>query len=77
MDGADGGDMMIAIELANEQFADLPRAPMRLVLFWSRRAGVQSALEADRIANRSPRPVAQGDGSFLPIAIENLVSGLS
>src|SRR6185312_2242349 len=77
MDGAFGGKPDIAIEPPDQQFADLARAPVRLLGLQADNQALDLFRQLIGIAHRSPGTIAQGSQSLLPVAIENLVAGLT
>src|SRR5690242_14584667 len=77
MDGAFGGNPDIAIEPPDQQFADLARAPVRLLGLQAHNQGLELLRELVGIAHRPPRAVAQRLKPVVLVAVENLVAGLA
>src|SRR5689334_12897299 len=77
MDGAFGGNPDVAIEPPDQQFADLARAPVRLLGLQAHNQGLELLRELVGIAHRPPRAVAQRLKPVVLVAVENLVAGLA
>ncbi len=77
MDGAFGRNPDIAIEPPDQQFADLARAPVRLLGLEPDNQALDLLRQLVGIAHRPPRAIAQGLKPVLLVAIENLVAGLA
>src|SRR6516225_8066682 len=76
MDGALGGDADVAGEALDEQFPDLPRAPMRLVLLEPYDHALDRLGQLVRIAHRPSRAVRERLEALVLIAVKDLVAGL-
>ena len=77
MDGALGRNPDIAVEPPDQEFADLARAPMRLLALEADDQALDLLRQLIGIAHRPARPVVQGRKPMLLVAIENLVAGLA
>src|SRR6266536_154015 len=77
MDGTFGRYPDVARQPADQQLADLARAPVRLVAFEPDDEGLELRGQLVGVADRPARAVAQGRKPVLFVAVENLVAGLA
>src|SRR6266536_3210197 len=77
MDGTFGRNPDVARQPADQQLADLARAPVRLVAFEPDDEGLELRGQLVGVADRPARAVAQGRKPVLFVAVENLVAGLA
>ena len=77
MHGAPGRQAHVAGKLANEQFADFARAPMRLVALEIDDQPLHLVRQLVGIAHRPARAIGERLEPLIPIAIEDLVAGLA
>jgi hypothetical protein len=77
MDRAVGGDVEIAVELAQQQLADLARAPMGLFVLAAQDEAFDLLGQLVGVAHRPPRSVGQRLEAMLLVAIEDFISRLA
>lgn len=77
MDRAVGGDAEIAIELTQQQLADLARAPMGLFALAAQDEAFDLLGQLVGVAHRPPRAVGERLEAVLLVAIEDFVARLA
>lgn len=75
--GAGGGDARVAGEPAHEELADLAGAPMRFLALAGDDEAFDRVRELVGITDGTAGAVGGGDRTDLPVALEQLVAGLS
>ena len=77
MDRALGRNAHIAVQAADQELADLARAPVRLVALEADDQALDLRRQLVGVAHRPARAVAQGLEAVLLVAVEDLVAGLA
>lgn len=77
VDRAFGGNPDVAVEAADQEFADLARAPMRLLALEVDNQLLDLRRQLVGIAHRPPRAVAQRLEAMLLVAVKDFVAGLA
>lgn len=77
MDGTRRGDALVPSEPPDKDLADLARAPVWLVALRLDDLTLDLPGKLVGVAHRPARPIGERDRPILPIALEQLVAGLS
>jgi hypothetical protein len=77
MHRAFGRNADIAVELADQQLAYLPGAPVRLVLLGSHDHALDRVGQLVGISHRPTSPIGERLKAFILVAVEDLVAGLA
>ncbi len=77
VNGASGGNAHVGGKPSDQELADLASAPMRLVALEGQDEAFDLLRELVGIAHRPPRTVVEGLEAMLPVAVEDLVAGLT
>ena len=76
MDDGAGWHLDLVGQPSHQQFPDLPRSPVRRGTLETHDLGLELERQLIGVTPGPPRPVAQGFGAALPVAVINLVSRL-